>query len=470
MNNKSNKVRGYVVTVIDLICIIVSFYFSIMTKKDGLNNSDIIIEYQDAIIIIILLYVVISRGYMKVTQDIFKRGYIKEFLVVFRTQSLVMMSWFCYLFVMKQGSAYSRFVFIIFFVVCTITIYVARCYLKLFAFIIFKHSRIASNCMVITINDRAETIINNIFNENDWDMNISGIIIIDEEMTGKTIGEVKVCGNSETMYDTVMYNAVDEVFINIPYEYRVKLEDIILIFEKMGILVHLNIDIYNMDIKNKTIDRFSGYNVVSFATTIYNFKSVIMKRVIDIVGSLVGLLIMLIAIIFVAPAIKLESKGPIFFSQKRVGKNGRFFKIYKFRSMYIDAEEHKKELMAQNEMHGLMFKMKEDPRVTKIGKFLRKTSIDELPQFLNILMGEMSLVGTRPPTVEEFRQYEARHRRRLSIKPGLTGLWQVSGRNNIDDFEDVVKYDLEYIDNWSVGMDIKLILKTLAVVFTRTGR
>jgi len=163
-----------------------------------------------------------------------------------------------------------------------------------------------------------------------------------------------------------MYRAVDEVFINIPYEYRVKLEDIILIFEKMGILVHLNIDIYNMDIKNKTIDRFSGYNVVSFATTIYDFKSVLMKRVIDSVGSLVGLLIMVIALIFVAPAIKLESKGPIFFSQKRVGKNGRFFKIYKFRSMYIDAEERKKELMAQNEMHGLMNKMKYDPRITKI--------------------------------------------------------------------------------------------------------
>ena len=138
--------------------------------------------------------------------------------------------------------------------------------------------------------------------------------------------------------------------------------------------------------------------------------------------------------------------------------------------MYIDAEERKKELMAQNEMQGLMFKMKDDPRITKIGKFIRKTSIDELPQFWNILIGDMSLVGTRPPTVDEFNQYEARHRRRLSIKPGLTGLWQASGRNEINDFEDVVKYDLEYIDNWSVGLDIKLILKTLAVVFTSTGR
>ncbi len=170
-----------------------------------------------------------------------------------------------------------------------------------------------------------------------------------------------------------------------------------------------------------------------------------------------------------APAIWIEDKGPVFFSQKRVGKNGRIFKIYKFRSMYVDAEERKKELMKNNEMSGAMFKMKDDPRITKVGKFIRKTSIDELPQFLNILKGDMSLVGTRPPTIDEVNVYENWHRRRLSIKPGLTGLWQVSGRNKINDFDDVVKYDLEYIDNWSVLMDIKLILKTIFVVFKGTG-
>ncbi len=137
--------------------------------------------------------------------------------------------------------------------------------------------------------------------------------------------------------------------------------------------------------------------------------------------------------------------------------------------MYVDAEERKKELMKNNEMSGAMFKMKDDPRITKVGKFIRKTSIDELPQFLNILKGDMSLVGTRPPTIDEVNVYENWHRRRLSIKPGLTGLWQVSGRNKINDFDDVVKYDLEYIDNWSVLMDIKLILKTIFVVFKGTG-
>jgi len=465
----NNKVRSYIVSLIDSLCIIIAFYFSIMTRNGRLSDISIDTEYQDALIIILLLYFVISRAYMKVSKDIFKRGFIIEFLTVLRSQTLVLLIWFCYLFITKQGSDYSRFVFIIFFVMATITIFVARGYIKLFAFILLKKAKSRRNCMIITVKKRSEEIITRIIDENDWDIYVSGIIIIDEDMTDELIAGIKVCGNSQSVYDSIMYHAVDEVFINIPYEYRVKLEEIILVFEKMGILVHLNIDIYNMDVENKTIDRFAGYNVISFATNIYSFRSVLIKRVIDIVGSIVGLLITLIAVIFVALAIKLESKGPVFFSQQRIGKNGRTFYIYKFRSMYIDAEERKKELMAKNEMHGHMFKMKDDPRITKVGKIIRKTSIDELPQFLNILIGDMSLVGTRPPTVDEFNQYEVKHRRRMSIKPGLTGLWQVSGRNEIDDFEDVVKCDLEYIDNWSVGLDIKLMLKTLAVVVGRTG-
>ena len=152
-----------------------------------------------------------------------------------------------------------------------------------------------------------------------------------------------------------------------------------------------------------------------------------------------------------------------------IGKNGRRFKIYKFRSMYVDAEERKKELEAQNEMQGLMFKMENDPRITKVGKFIRKTSIDELPQFFNILKGDMSLVGTRPPTESEFEQYNSHYRRRISMTPGLTGLWQISGRSDIVDFDEVVRLDLEYIDNWTIGLDIKILFQTVWVVIAGRG-
>lgn len=189
----------------------------------------------------------------------------------------------------------------------------------------------------------------------------------------------------------------------------------------------------------------------------------------DIIGSLIGCVLTLLITPFVALAIKIDSPGPVFFSQTRIGKNGRRFKIWKFRSMYTDAEARKKELEAQNEIKGLMFKMEDDPRITKVGKFIRKTSIDETPQFFNILVGDMSLVGTRPPTEDEFEQYNGYYRRRMSITPGLTGMWQVSGRSDIQDFEEIVKLDLEYIDNWSLLLDIKILFKTVFIVLGRKG-
>ena len=194
-----------------------------------------------------------------------------------------------------------------------------------------------------------------------------------------------------------------------------------------------------------------------------------LKRAMDILGALVGSLITIVLYPFIALAIKVESKGPVLFKQKRVGRNGRVFFIYKFRSMYMDAEERKKELQAQNEMSGLMFKMDNDPRITKVGAFLRKTSLDELPQFFNILKGDMSLVGTRPPTVDEYERYNFHYKRRLSMTPGLTGMWQVSGRSEITDFDDVVRYDLEYIDNWSLTLDMKILFQTIGVVLLRKG-
>lgn len=176
-----------------------------------------------------------------------------------------------------------------------------------------------------------------------------------------------------------------------------------------------------------------------------------------------------ILVIIMKPLIKLESPGSVFFAQKRVGRNGRIFKMYKFRSMYADAEERKKELMEQNEMSGLMFKMENDPRITKIGHFLRRTSLDEFPQFINILKGDMSLVGTRPPTLDEFAQYSPYHKKRLSFRPGLTGMWQVSGRSEITDFEEIVRMDVEYIDTWSLGLDIRILMKTILEVFCGKG-
>jgi exopolysaccharide biosynthesis polyprenyl glycosylphosphotransferase len=220
---------------------------------------------------------------------------------------------------------------------------------------------------------------------------------------------------------------------------------------------------------NRIMETYGRYVVITTSMHIANNRQAFVKRVSDIIGALVGIVFALIATVIFAPIIKLQSKGPVFFTQTRIGKNGRKFKFYKFRTMYVDAEERKKELMEQNEIQGNMFKMDNDPRIIPIGHFMRKYSIDELPQFWNVLKGEMSLVGTRPPLEDEYENYALHHKARLSIKPGLTGMWQVSGRSDVKDFEDVVALDTEYISNWSLFLDLKILLKTVVVVLWGKG-
>lgn len=263
--------------------------------------------------------------------------------------------------------------------------------------------------------------------------------------------------------------AVDEVLISLTDSGREYINGLLRKFQSMGIIAHVATNSLGLSEEEKQVGEVGTYRVLTYGPRIFSPSELALKRCMDIAGSLAGLLITVIVSLFVVPAIWIESPGPALFRQTRVGKNGRKFSIYKFRSMYMNAEERKKELMRQNEMKGLMFKIKDDPRITRVGKFIRKTSIDELPQFFNVLMGDMSLVGTRPPTIDEFERYEEHHKRRLSLKPGITGMWQVSGRNNINDFEDVVKLDLEYIDNWSIWLDIKIIFQTVLVVLFHKG-
>ncbi len=242
--------------------------------------------------------------------------------------------------------------------------------------------------------------------------------------------------------------------------------------EEMGIKVDIKVNLTLFDYMPSSFvkfDKIGNVQCISVSRTYMSHKKLLAKHLMDFSGGLVGFLIFCCFYVVLGPIIKLDSKGPILFSQPRVGKNGRIFKCYKFRSMCADAEARKKELMSKNEVDGLMFKMQDDPRITRVGRFIRKTSIDELPQFINVLKGDMSLVGTRPPTESEFEQYNEHYRRRLSMTPGLTGLWQISGRSDISDFDEVVKLDLKYIDNWSLTEDFWIILKTVGVVLFGRG-
>ncbi|MBD3420846.1 MAG: exopolysaccharide biosynthesis polyprenyl glycosylphosphotransferase [Chitinivibrionales bacterium] len=280
---------------------------------------------------------------------------------------------------------------------------------------------------------------------------------------------------SPAEFEQIIRNSyVEEVFFCIPRKYTrngFNIDSYLKICEEMGRPARVFLNIFGAT----NFARWEYHTFLDNSPTLISHTveldpdQLIFKRAFDIVGSLVGISILFATYPILAALIKLTSSGPVFFKQVRVGKNGKRFILYKYRSMHIDAEERKHELASQNELNGAVFKMKNDPRITPVGRILRKVSLDELPQFINVFKGEMSLVGTRPPTPEEVNEYAKWHHRRISIRPGLTGLWQVSGRNKISDFDEIVRLDLKYIDSWSIWSDFTIIIKTLFVLFKREG-
>ncbi|TAH63989.1 MAG: sugar transferase [Anaerolineaceae bacterium] len=292
-------------------------------------------------------------------------------------------------------------------------------------------------------------------NKSNLNLNIIGHVSLNSEKEG-------YLGSVDELEKIIYDNAVDNIYLMDNESVEKYFKPYIQICLDRGITVGLIFDLHYSVNAHSYVSSIGNYPVLTYHTVVLNSVSRAIKRVMDIIGSIIGIILFSPLMLIAAIAIKIEDyKGPILFKQIRVGQNGRRFYIYKFRSMYVDAEERKAELMKLNNMNSeFMFKMKDDPRITKVGKVIRKTSIDELPQFFNVLRGDMSLVGTRPPTLDEVNKYERKYWRRVSIKPGITGMWQVSGRSKITDFEEVVRLDTIYIDKWGILLDFKIIIKT----------
>lgn len=470
ISQKQRLIQNYTLLGVECICIILSFTLAIFTR--GVQESWYTFSRSYMMTIAYILFFHLLSYYMfDWNTNIFKRGYYIEFIAVFKYNVVLILILSFFLFVTKIADDFSRLVFVFFFVYNTILTYIGHLLLKQYFVKIYRTSSSSNKLFLITFSDYAEQVLAQLTDSPEWSFEVSGIALLDQEKetVHTAIRDIPVIAGKEDLFEQLKVQVVDEVFLHLPDYPRNQIEELITQFESMGVTVHVNIDYFNNVMAHKTTESFAGFTVLSYEAATFDYRRLIIKRIMDIIGSLVGLTITAVLTPFIAIAIKLDSKGPVFFAQKRVGKNGRYFYLYKFRSMTTDAEERKKELMAQNEMDGPMFKVENDPRVTKVGAFLRKTSLDELPQFYNILIGNMSLVGTRPPTVDEFKQYDLYYRRRLSIKPGLTGLWQVSGRSDITDFKDVLKLDLQYIDNWSLSSDIRILLMTVWVVVMKRG-
>lgn len=451
---------------LDLLLLEIAFFLSYGIRHDWIFFYNM--NYYRQIGVILALINICIAFFRESYHGVLKRDFVEEVKSVVLHVSFVEATLIAITFFMKE-LLYSREVFLLFWgmgvVLCLIgrSIWKAILHKQLFL------NREKRQILIVTTSARVKNIIIKLTSNEIFVYEIAGIVLTDKSWKGKNIEGYPILGTLNENVEYVHEYVVDEVFVHLnPGEFLDR--KYIDFFIQTGKTVHFDLDGLAELNTPAYVEAFSGRTVITASMKVVTPGKLLIKRLMDICGGLIGIVLTGIACIVVVPAIKLSDPGPAFFSQERIGKNGRRFKIYKFRSMYMDAEARKKDLMDQNEMSGLMFKMENDPRIIKkVGKFIRDTSIDELPQFWNVLKGDMSLVGTRPPTVEEYEMYEMHHLKRISIKPGITGMWQVSGRSDIKDFEEVVRLDTQYIMNWEISLDIKILLKTILVVLKKEG-
>lgn len=479
----------------NLFSIIISFLIAYLSRF-GWDPSDVAFRHlkDSTVFLYLLLSFLIVFTFYRYNPITAKRGILRHFKAAFLTNTFMAIIFSTIVYTTHISDSIPRLFFGTFFSInftisfsCLFLIHlIKRQYLE-------HHTK---KTLIITDSNSLEKAVYNIQKLNSEDCEIIGVSSLSNKQEGRfykvkihplekisntkramenhqqgtnPLAHIELKELSLSILDYAKRHQVDLVIFNVNHIARKKIEHLIEAFSEMGIDSLITIDSFAIETLETKLEDFGTTNVIRLSPRLFTDGELLLKRLMDIASALVGCLICILFGIIVAPLIFLEDPGPIIFKQKRVGRNGKYFYIYKFRSMYQDAEAKLQTLKDQNEMQGFMFKMKNDPRITKVGKFLRKTSIDELPQFFNVLEGSMSLIGTRPPTVNEYQQYSAHHKRRISIKPGITGLWQVSGRSEITDFEEIVRLDCFYIDHWSITSDLKILLKTFAAVFTGKG-
>ena len=460
------------ICLVDAAAVLFSLFVAGMIRYQSIYSLAFGENLRSLCSVVVVLHVA-AFYFMKIYEGFFKRGRYSELLLSIKYNLILVAGASLLGFGMKSEVFTSRLVMGYFFVLNVIMVWLVHLFIRnkdrIFR---FSHKK-EINLLLVTTREHLPRILERFGRSKETCWKITGVVLLDEEASEDLLEGIPIISDrGEEYLEFATQNVVDEVFIQVDDMQSREhfLKNMMLEFEKMGVVVNLNLDLFDLGLTGeKRIYNLEQYHVVAFSSRLFDYRMVMIKRLVDIIGSLIGILLTIIIGIFLAPILLLESKGPLIFCQKRVGVNGRIFNFYKFRSMYADAEERKKELMAQNEMQGLMFKMENDPRITKTGAFIRKTSIDELPQFWNVLKGDMSLVGTRPPTLDEYQQYSYYQKRRISFRPGITGLWQISGRNDIKEFDEVVRLDLEYIDNWSLLLDFKIIMRTIWVVLRGSG-
>ncbi len=412
--------------------------------------------------------------------DVLKRGYAKELSVTFKLALIVLLIAAGFMFSTQTGEAYSRLILYFTAGLHFILGYATRIGYKKF---LLRHGSIGSerrSMLAVLKVASAEEMVGRLTANPAEPYHLMGIVL-DGACDEKEICGIPVVATLEECADYICRRWIDTVYIDVPSEDK-RIEKLMEDCREMAVPVHYHVPGVSRHNQKQFVERVGGSTVLTLSNNYATPLQLFCKRALDIVGGLLGSFAALVIMAIVGPMIKHASPGPILYKSERIGQNGKRFKMYKIRSMKPNAEAEKEQLQSQNRVSdGMMFKIEWDPRVIGnhideqgnrkkgIGEFIRKTSLDEFPQFFNVLSGEMSLVGTRPPTPDEWEKYAHHHRARLATKPGITGLWQVSGRSEIKDFEEVVKLDTDYIQNWSIGLDLRILLKTLWVVIRGRG-
>lgn len=449
--------------LLDLLLIELIFVFSYYLRHGTyfFYHARIYQEMSAALVVFHIFIVFFMESY----GGVLKRGHIAELKSVIKYNIVLFAGLMSYMMFRKNTGEYSRVTLLLFFLLDCMAMYALHEMYK--KYLRSRKMNIKKmQCMLLVTDSRQVDLLVERIRKNEIGLTrLIGIVLLDKNASGQYIQGIPVVADRESMYEYARVHVVDEVLVNADIK---DVETVINNFMYMGITIHIDLESI-LKIENGIVNNVNTISVLTTSINTVTARQIFLKRCMDICVSIAGIFVTVLVLVIFGPVIYIQSPGPVFFTQERVGKNGRRFRIIKFRSMYMDAEERKKDLLSRNEMQGLMFKMSDDPRIIPIGKFLRKTSMDELPQFFNILRGDMSLVGTRPPTVDEYEKYDLAHKSRLATKPGLTGMWQVSGRNDITDFNEVVKLDNEYIRNWNLGLDMKIIWKTVGVVLKGRG-
>ncbi len=465
-DDTSRKIK----TILETCLVVPAFFVAYLIRDNFFFSSSLVGElshYVFLLYLIVPLWAVLLYVNNKAHSPLGKDGLYKDLRSIPRVifyGAILLMGLMYFL----KFSDVSRTFIVSFLVVDTVFLIVARIGVYYYVAHRNRHSLNQKNILMVGTGKRAVHLAELIQNHREWGVKVIGFIEKDPEMVGNEILDVKVMGLLKDLPVILTNYQVDDVIFAGPRSWLDQIQDAVRCCEEIGVRAQIACDFWPTSLTKINLDTLGGKPLLSLTPPPDYGDLFAVKRALDIGFSFFVLLMMLPVFIVSAVFIKITSPGPIFFRQERYGLRGRKFELIKFRTMVVNAEDMKTELSHLNEMTGPIFKMQNDPRITPVGRFLRKFSLDEFPQFINVLKGDMSIVGPRPPIPNEVDGYEFSQRRRLSVRPGLTCLWQISGRNTVN-FDEWVRQDLEYIDKWSLALDVKIIFKTIPAVLRGTG-